>query len=223
VLFGLDRTRARYPNLKMGVLLLKIVANVFRYEALETDRIDLENELRARYGASTRRDLLAIGPMKAYDEYYRAFGKPYQLLPQLESIVRKGRSMPPVSPLVLSMFMAEMKNLYLTAGHDYSRIEGRIELDVADGTETYTLLAGQEKRTTPGDLMMRDAEGVVSSVVYGPDGRTKMTESTTEALFIVYVPFAGDEGRILAHLDDIAGEVRKNQEDVIVEERAVYS
>jgi len=223
MLFDLDRCRARYPELKMGVLLLKNVDNCFRSDAMDADRLGLENELRMRYGASTRRDLLAVGPMKAYDEYYRAFGKTYQLLLQLESIVRKGRSMPPVSPLVLSMFMAEMKNLYLTAGHDFSRIDGGIGLGVAEGTETYTLLAGQEKMLLAGDLMMRDAEGIVSSVVYGPDGRTKMTESTTEALFIVYVPSAGDEGRILAHLDDIAGEVRKNQEDVIVEERAVYS
>ncbi len=223
MLFGLDRARARYPGLKMGVLLLKNIDNGFRNGAMEADRIGLENGLRARFGASTRKDLLDIGPMKAYDEYYRAFGKTCQLLLQLESIVLKGRSMPPVSPLVLAMFMAEMKNLYLTAGHDYSRMEGGIELDVADGTETYNLLAGQEKRTLPGDLMMRDAKGVVSSVVYGPDDRTKMTESTTEALFVVYVPSAGDEERILSHLDDIAGEVKKNQDDVLVEERAVYS
>jgi len=120
--------------------------------------------------------------------------KTYPVQAQLESVVLKGRSIPHVAAIVEAMFMAEVKNLLLTAGHDLETIQAPVTLDVADGAderhpnERYTLLNGQEKVLKPGDMMMVDRQGVISSVIYGPDRRTQITLATRHAFFAVYAP-----------------------------------
>jgi hypothetical protein len=37
-------------------------------------------------------------------------------------------------------------------------------------------------------MFIRDQEGILSSVLYGPDLRTSLTSATTGVLFTVYVP-----------------------------------
>ncbi|GAI35107.1 unnamed protein product, partial [marine sediment metagenome] len=59
------------------------------------------------------------------------------VLLQLESIVFKNKSIPKVASLVEAMFMAEIKNLLLTAGHDLDAIDLPIKLDVSSGGEKY--------------------------------------------------------------------------------------
>jgi DNA/RNA-binding domain of Phe-tRNA-synthetase-like protein len=101
------------------------------------------------------------------------------------------------------MFMAEVKNGLLTAGHDLAQVQLPITLSVATGDEQYTLLRGQSQRLKAGDMMMRDQAGVISSIVYGPDQRTQITARTHTVLFAVYAPAGIATQTIQAHLQDI--------------------
>ena len=69
--------------------------------------------------------------------------------------------------------MAEIDSRLLTAGHDLAALEGRLRLDVATGTESYTLLRGTPQAPKAGDMMICDEGGIISSIVYGPDQRTR--------------------------------------------------
>jgi DNA/RNA-binding domain of Phe-tRNA-synthetase-like protein len=55
------------------------------------------------------------------------------------------------------MFMAELKNLLLIAGHDLEAVLAPVKLDVSDGSERYVQLNGQEQVLKPGDMMIADA------------------------------------------------------------------
>lgn len=57
-------------------------------------------------------------------------------------------------------------------------------------------------------MMITDGEGIVSSVLYGPDARTRITERTNTVLFTVYAPGGVREEAIDAHLRDIEAYVR---------------
>jgi len=50
---------------------------------------------------------------------------------------------------------------------------------------------------------MMDGKGIISSVLLGPDGRTKLTPSVREVLFAVYAPFEVGSERVQSHLSDI--------------------
>jgi DNA/RNA-binding domain of Phe-tRNA-synthetase-like protein len=105
------------------------------------------------------------------------------------------------------MFMAELQNLLLTAGHDLEAVQMPVKLDVAEGTERYIQLNGQEQELKPGDMMIADAQGIISSVIYGPDRRTRITSETRQVLFTVYAPPGIGEQAVYDHLRDIQANI----------------
>jgi DNA/RNA-binding domain of Phe-tRNA-synthetase-like protein len=177
-----------YPGAAVGVLALRGVANPKRHPALEVRKAALEEQLRAQFAGQTKADLKALPIIQAYTAYYKRFKKTYHLLLQLESVALKGKSIPRVAALVEAMFMAELDDLLLTAGHDLEKVQQPITLDVADGSEYLVNIAGQENVLKPGDMFIADAAGVLSSIVYGSDRRTMIAPDTRQALFTTYAP-----------------------------------
>lgn len=182
--------QAAYPGAVAGVLALREVANPARHEGLEARKAALEESIRARYAGWTRADLRALPRLAAYEAYYRRFQKTYHVQLQVESVALKGKPIPSVAALVEAMFMAELDSLLLTAGHDLATLALPVRVDIADGseTQTYTTLRGQDAALKPGDMYMADGDGIISSILSGPDRRTQITPETREALFAVYVP-----------------------------------
>jgi len=170
--------------------------------------VALEAELRERFAGQDRAALRALPVLQAYDAYYKQFKKTYHVQLQLESIVFKGRSLPGVAALVEAMCMAELKNMLLTAGHDLDSVREPVTLDVAQGTEHYTCLGGQETDLKPGDMVIADAQGVLSSIIYGPDARTPIPPETRNVLFTVYGASGIGAAAMRAHLEDIRDNVR---------------
>ena len=110
--------RSSYPEAHAGVLVMRAVSNPLHHAALESQKAALEQELRKQFSGHDRAAIASHPTLRAYAEYYRQFKKTYHIQLQLESIVLKGKSIPSVAALVEAMFMAEMKDWLLTAGHD---------------------------------------------------------------------------------------------------------
>lgn len=199
--------KSAYPAAHAGVLVMRAVANPDHHAALESKKAALEEQLRAQFAGQDRAAIARQSVLRAYSEYYRQFKKTYHIQLQLESIVLKGKSIPSVAALVESMFMAEMQDLLLTAGHDLDVLKLPLRLDVATGSEGYTLLRGEEQTLKPGDMMISDQEGVISSIVYGPDQRTQITPNTQNVIFTVYAPPGIDEQTVTEHLQHIRDNV----------------
>lgn len=206
--------KSAYPGAHAGVLVMKNAANLAQHPELEGVKEKLVEDLRARFAGQDRAALKALPVMQAYDAYYKRFNKTYHVLLQLESIVFKGRSLPSVAGLVDAMFMAEVQNLLLTAGHDLDALRLPLMLDVApDNSDDsahrhYTLLRGDDQALKAGDMFIADGEGVISSILYGPDQRTQIREGTTNAVFTVYAPQGIAAETVEGHLRDIEGYVR---------------
>jgi DNA/RNA-binding domain of Phe-tRNA-synthetase-like protein len=201
--------KTAYPEALAGILVLRAVSNPPHHAALESKKIALEEELRARYSRQDRAAIARHPVLQAYGDYYRQFKKTYHIQLQLESIVLKRKSIPSVAALVESMFMAEMQDMLLTAGHDLDALHLSLTLDVATGTENYTLLRGDEQILKAGDMMISDQKGIISSIVYGPDQRTQITPDTKNVVFTAYAPPGIDEQAVAGHLQHI-------QENVMV-------
>src|SRR5690606_15653119 len=128
-----------YPEAHAGLLVMRAVSNPAHHPDLERQKTVLEGELRARYAGQDRTALGRHPVLQAYANYYKKFKKTYHVQLQLESIAWKGKSIPRVAALVEAMFMAEIQDLLLTAGHDLHRLQLPLTLDVATGQESYTL------------------------------------------------------------------------------------
>ena len=192
-----------YPEALLGILAIKNVCNPTKHEKLDRYKFELENNLREKYAALDRADLKNMEPIKTYNDYFKRFKKTYHVLLQLESVVFKNKSIPKIASLVEAMFMAELKNLLLTAGHDLDAIDLPIKLDVSSGGEKYTQINGQEKELIPNDMMVSDLQGITSSIIYGPDKRTQIKPDTRNVLFVVYAPPGIEKSKVFQHLQDI--------------------
>ncbi len=218
-----DRWKTLYPDAHAGMLVMRDVVNPPHHAELEKRKTALEDELRSRFAGQDRAALLSHPILKAYDDYYRQFKKTYHVQLQLESILFKGKSIPSVAALVECMFMAEMDNLLLTAGHDLDSVHLPMTLDAATGTESYILLRGEPQTPKANDMMIRDSEGIISSIVYGPDQRTQITPSTRNAVFTTYAPTGISEEVVMHHLQEIQRNVELIAPNAKIELLKVFS
>jgi DNA/RNA-binding domain of Phe-tRNA-synthetase-like protein len=180
--------RTRYPGAVVGLLAMAEVVNPEHHDGLEESKLALEAELRQRYAGYDRQALRALPIMQAYTDYYKRFRKTYHVQLQIESVALRGQSIPSVAALVETMFMAELKTSLLTAVHDLDAVRPPLRLDIAQGAERFVRLDGQEQELKPEDMYIADAEGILSTIIYGPDQRTRITPATRRALYTTYAP-----------------------------------
>ena len=200
--------KAAYPGAAAGLLVMDTVSNPSTHPELERRKDELTAHLRERYGRLTRADIVALPTVQPYVDYYKRFKKTYHVQLQLESVALKGKALPRVAALVEAMFMAELENQLLTAGHDAAIVEPPIQVDVSKDGEGFVAFSGQTQTLQPNDMVMRDGGGVISSVLYGPDHRTRVRPETRRAAFAVYAPAGIGPERVTAHLHTIAANVR---------------
>jgi len=194
--------RSAFPGAVVGALAMRGVSNAEHSPGLEAAKRRLEEQLRA---GEPGVDALPV--LRAYVDYYRDRGKTYHVKAQRESVALKGKPIPSRAALVEAMFMAELENLVLTAGHDLDALEAPLRADVTTDGDRYVLLNGADAVLERGDMLMADGAGIVSSVLRGPDQRTRITRGTSSVLFAVYAPAGVGEHRVRAHLEQLRANV----------------
>ncbi|MGE4485384.1 MAG: phenylalanine--tRNA ligase beta subunit-related protein [Oscillospiraceae bacterium] len=204
----------------IGVLVMENVSSI-PGDKLKFIKLELENSIREKYRQASRGDLKALHPMDTYISYYKKFGYTYHVLPQLESVI-KGKAIPDVLPPVEAMFMAELKNMLLTAGHDLDKIKAPLRFMRSTGNEAFISLGSKTVATIPGDIMISDQESVISSILRGPDLRTAITEHTSRVLYTVYAPAGVNEQAVQRHLGNIESYVRAFSEDAATSFMHIY-
>ena len=214
--------KSSFPNAHAGILVIRNASNPTHHAELEKRKAELEESLRAQFAGQDRAAIANHPVLKIYGEHYKKFKKTYHVQLQLESIVLKGKSIPSVASLVECMFMAEVKNMLLTAGHDLDKLQLPLTLDVTQGTESYTLMRGTEQTVKAGDMTISDQASIISNIIYGPDQRTQISESTRNMVFTVYAPAGIDEQLIMRHLEDIRDYVLIVAPQVEVELLKIY-
>ena len=195
--------KSTFPDADTGILVMRNASNPAHHAELEKRKAELEEQLRVQFAGQDRAVIASHPVLKVYGEYYKRFKKTYHVQLQLESIVLKGKSIPTVASLVECMFMGEMKNFLLTAVHDLDKLQLPLTLDVTKGTESYVVMRGENQIVKAGDMAISDQVGIVSDVIYGPDQRTQISESTRNVVFTVYAPAGIDEQLITQHLKDM--------------------
>ena len=209
-----------YPEASVGLMLLSGAVNPEYSEALECCKRELEAKIRSRF--PSRREIIEFEPIRVYSAYYKGFGKTYHVQHQLESVAVKGKTIPQGAGLVEAMFMAELKNGLLTAGHDYQALTLPLKLTVATGEEEYVLINGKEQTAKSSDMIITDGENVISSIIYGPDQRTRIHSDTKQAVFLVYAPAGIASATLESHLHDIYSFVRFFAPTVKIEAKEIF-
>jgi DNA/RNA-binding domain of Phe-tRNA-synthetase-like protein len=215
--------REAHPGASVGLIALRGVANPAGNDNLNDLASALETDLRSRLGSADRETIRATPPLPVYASYYKRWGQRYHVAMQLESVALKGKSLPRVAALVEAMFIAELRNLLLTAGHDLDALELPVRLTVGSG-QSFTAPNGQETTVKAGDMVIADARGrVLSAIITGPSDVARIGPETTAALFYTYAPPGVDAALLQAHLDEIEHNVRLISPEMAVAAREIIT
>ncbi len=212
-----------YPGACIGLLELTGVDNSQPALQLDEQKRAIESRLRDRYACFSRSELLELPVMSVYHRYYRRFGYTYHVLLQLESLVHKGKSLPNVSPLVDANFAAELETLILTAGHDAALLSGPLQVDVAREGEKFIQMGGERKSIPEGDMVMKDSQGIICSILRGQDQRSPITRETSHVLYVAYVPAGVPEASVRAQLQAIETYVRLFAPECVTEQSGLLT
>ena len=215
--------RTSHPGAVIGLLELSGVDNSRTSVKLVEQKRETEARLRERYQGFARADFLSLPVMAAYQKYYKRFTKTYHVLLQLESLVLKGKSLPDVSPLVDANFTAEVDTLVLTAGHDVAKLVAPVVMDVSRAGDQITRMNSIPKDMDAGDMLMRDATGVVCSIIYGQDNVSPISSATTQVLYVAYAPVGVSPEAVENHLQKIEENVRLFCPDAKVEQHRLIN
>ncbi len=218
-----DEWRTAHPGAVIGLLELSGVKNTHVVPRLGARKREAEARLRARYQGFTRQDFLSLPVMSDYERYYKRFNKTYHVLLQVESIVLKGKDLPNVSPLVDSNFMAEVETFILTAGHDVAKLQEPVLMDVSREGDLIKQMNGDSKTIRAGDMVMRDANGISCSIIYGQDHRSPSSPETSHVLYVSYAPGGVPAESVDAQLRKIEENVRLFSPTAIPEQHRLLS
>ena len=210
-----------YPNASMGILIMRDVI----VEAKDNTELRDETlaEIKEKYDGLSRKEIKALDPIQAYVAYYKKFGYSYHLMGQLESVLKGKKELPKEGGLLQTMFLWEINSMLLTAGHDLSALKIPLCLKVSDGTETYESISGKEATAVSGDMMLCDEDGPISTILRGPDKRTRITSSTKNVLFAIYAPPVVDKAYIENNLQKLERNIRAIAPNATTEMIKVFS
>ncbi len=187
-----------YPTAIFGSLTINEQQNLKKHPDIEQAKRLIEKKIRETYPAPKEDPIV-----QRYAGYFDKWGKTYPIEFQINSI-KKGRTFPQVSTHVDCMFMAELENRILTSGHDRDTIQGRPVYDLADEGEEYIKLNGKKQVLLKNDVVLRDDDGVLASVLFGPAARTSIKRETVSPLYFAWCPAGIDYETVDEHLSTIA-------------------
>ena len=193
--------KSSFAGAGVGIIVIDQVTNPGQSAVLDEQKRVIENKLRTKY--SSRNELVESPIINTYIAYYKKYTKTYHVQQQMESVIFKNKSIPSGAGLVETMFMAELKNGLLTAGHDYNALQLPLNLGVVTEGEQYILMNGKAQIAKPGDMRISDEAGIISSIIHGPDSRTRITSATQKVVFAVYAPSGIPHDFVFQHLSDM--------------------
>ncbi len=118
----------------------------------------------------------------AWRDAYRAFGaKPSRTRPSVDALVRRADRLPAINRVVDAYNAISVEHALPIGGEDLDAYRGPARLTVATGTESF-----DDEPPAPGEVVWRDDEGVTCRRWnWRQCVRTRITESTTNALFLM--------------------------------------
>ena len=111
-------------------------------------------------------------------------------------------------PLVQALFLTEIATSLLIAGHDLKTAVSPFSIEMSRGGEAYTGTDGRDIVLKPDDICMRDGENFILSIIYGQDERTRITERTTDVLYLIDGVPGLEESHVKQGLDTLLACVR---------------
>lgn len=197
----------RFPELKLGILVLNDINNTMVSEKLSRLLKDAQETVRKNLGGITLSQHPYVAPWR---EAYRAFGVKAKDYPSsIENLLKrvlKGENLRSINPLVDLYNVVSLRHLVPVGGEDIDRLKGDLVLRFAGGDEAAVHLLGEVEAKAPklGEVIYADDMGAVCRRFNWKEAdRSKLTPETKRAILVVEALPPVDENQLKAALEDL--------------------
>lgn len=200
----------KFDNVQIGVIVCRNIRNTYgmHFDPIDGLLKDIEAKIRDQFSGKTIHEHENIA---VWREVYTAFGaKPKKHRSSIESLcnlITSGESLKRINPLVDLYNYVSLKYLVPVGGDDLDKVDGDIRLTIADGTEDYYVLNGdQTECSNPkvNEVIYRDDKEVLCRRWNWREcDKTKFTENTKNAVIFVEGVKLFDQHGIQKILDDL--------------------
>jgi hypothetical protein len=159
-----------------------VLATAVDMQALQNSARDRAVRVRSDLSQPARS---VLDNLDAFDKFFALNGQRSPLSAQLTTTSRRGFPAT-VPPPVLALLVLEAATGVLMGVQDLDAIQGWAELDVLASAGSFVHMNGATVNCPVGDIVVRDAAGIVASLFRGPDHRTAVTPATTSLVFYVF-------------------------------------
>jgi hypothetical protein len=121
--------------------------------------------------------------MNAFESFFTQNGFCSPLAAQFMAFRKKG--LPAANPLVRALLISEIRTGILMGVQDSAAMKGPLICDVAREGETFPGMRA-EVRCQKGEIVLRDSDGIIATLLQGPDRRTRITKSTRDVVFFIF-------------------------------------
>lgn len=173
------RLLEKYPYAKFFAVLAHNFTNQKSNPHLEKEKEKIYKEIRKI------KDAKLIKRINEHKTFHEKFGRSYPIEFQVNSI-REGKDIPTEFVLKDVLFINEMRHYCIISGHDVESLNGDLIFDLSMGTEHYIKINDKPQALKNGDIILKAQEKVITSLLYGPDSSTKITEKTKDCLYLFW-------------------------------------
>jgi DNA/RNA-binding domain of Phe-tRNA-synthetase-like protein len=177
----------KFPDLRIGVALIRGVKNANSHPDLEALKAKTAQDLAEKYGTT---NLGSLERIKAYREIYRAFGAdPGSRNPSAEALLKRAvkKNFPTISTVVDSYNVTSADAIIPMAAYDLSKLTLPVELRFAQAGEVLQPIGGGEAMPiNAGELVYADQSQVIClDFNYRDADATKITLDSTDILLLI--------------------------------------
>lgn len=201
----------RFPNARLAVMSLHGIQNRTGGETIVQLGKAVEAGVNATFKDIPPRQHPFIEPWR---KAYREFGSnPQEYRSSIEALVRqviRGRDFWGINPLVDAYNLVSLKYLLPVGGEDLVMVSGDIRLAFSKGDEAFIRLGGSANEPPePGEVVYKDDLGAICRRWNWREAdRTKLTETTTDAVIVIEAIDPAASARLQAAAEDLSSLVQ---------------
>jgi DNA/RNA-binding domain of Phe-tRNA-synthetase-like protein len=180
-----DEIRAKYPDLRVGIVVANNIINSEYADGLKDYSGKMFQEFARTF--SSEKKLSGIKNIIAWQNIYRSFGvNPKKKCPTAEAllsrVIRTG-FVPCINPAVDSYLIAETLHNLPIGGYDLNKIDGDITLRFSPGGESFLGIGSQDaENTSPGEVIYSDYSRILTRRWNYRDCEYSKIDNTTTSL-----------------------------------------
>lgn len=172
-----SQTKAKYPGFQIITFTIQTIGSK-RFELTDNKKTDIIDHYD-----------LSIHNTTLMTDFYNQIGSDRKChVETLLKAFKDKQRFKSINYLVDLIYYLELTTGLLMGIHDLNYIDNNIKAFLASGSDSFNHISGKIIYPFKGAILLKDNRKIFASLTDGPDDLTKVTNATTDAIVLIFIP-----------------------------------